>query len=368
MRILLLSLSLRRGGAEKIALLLANGLRHLGHDARILAIRRPVEYDDLIRHYELDVNVLVDSKPYYWANVHRYVARLRKYHKQWRPHVTLVFSAQALIIATLADVGKILVGAQNTDEVQWHQLRPGHLVLNVLEYWCMRSDGLAVAACSRDAGTAFQRRFKLCALQVSIIENAIDFGSVIRRAEQQPGSCPTVLCVGTPYYQKNFAMAIQALHVMRRTGVNARLRIAGDGPDLRDLSQLANSLGLDDSVELLGRRKDIPSLMASSDFLWMTSRWEGFGLVLVEAMAAGLPVIATNVLGVRNVIEHGVTGSLVPSDDHRAMAETTIRLLHSYDDALALSRNAADRVADRYSARRMAQEYATLMASLVAAK
>ena len=87
------------------------------------------------------------------------------------------------------------------------------------------------------------------------------------------------------------------------------------------------SLGLSNRVFLLGERNDVPSILASSDVFVLPSNWEGLPYTVIEAMMAGLPVVATSVGGVPELVEDGVTGFLVPRSDPEALAEALQRLI-----------------------------------------
>src|SRR4030088_3131783 len=113
----------------------------------------------------------------------------------------------------------------------------------------------------------------------------------------------------------------------------ARAIIAGGGdlePYLRDLAQ---DVGVAKRVHVLGPRKDVPALMHAMDVFAMPSIWEGFGLVLLEAMAAGRPIVASRVAPIPEVVLDGQTGLLVPAGDSLALAEALARL--ASDPALA---------------------------------
>ena len=106
----------------------------------------------------------------------------------------------------------------------------------------------------------------------------------------------------------------------------AHVVIAGGG-DLEDfLRELADELGVAERVHVLGPRRDVPALMHALDVFAMPSIWEGFGLVLLEAMAAGKPIVASRVATIPEVVLDGETGILVPAGDEVALAEALASL------------------------------------------
>ena len=120
---------------------------------------------------------------------------------------------------------------------------------------------------------------------------------------------------------KGIAHLIRAMTLLRSQFPAVRLEIAGAGPEESALKLEARKLGLDECITFLGWQSDMASLFAKWDVFVLPSLEEGFGIALVEAMAAGLPVIATTVGGIPEIVEHGKTGLLVAPGDPHALAE-----------------------------------------------
>ena len=127
--------------------------------------------------------------------------------------------------------------------------------------------------------------------------------------------------------------------------------IVGDGELREELEQLAEGL----HVQFLGARDDVPELLASCDVFAFPSLFEGLCLAVIEAQAAGVPVVATPVGGIRETVVDGETGLLVPTRDPRAMAAAIRRLLEDRPAAEAMAVEAKRRVRERYSAERMVE-------------
>ena len=357
MKICLASLNLRRGGAEKIAILLAHELKQMGHEVRLVVVHGPVEYQNLLNAFHICADLLFCNRPYFWTNLLRYALKLRSFIRQWQPDVVTVFGGQILIIARLAGISPLVVSAQNSNGLHWRGNRPGYVILRTMEKWALRGKRVKVVGVSPSVGQAYEKQFSIASAEIPTIFNATEieiFDSPVRELNNER---LTILCVGTLYYQKNFHMAVRALRALMDHGVSAWLRIAGDGPDRQILLDLAKEIGVFENLILLGQRKDIPALMASADIFWITSRWEGFGLVVAEAMAASLPVVGTRVAGLTDVIEDGKTGVLVPLDDHQALAKATLELLRNPLRARQLAQNGHEKAMRDFHPRRMAEEY-----------
>ena len=129
---------------------------------------------------------------------------------------------------------------------------------------------------------------------------------------------------------------------------NAKLLYIGEGELRGDLQRRVDELGLQGSVQLPGWRPDAWRLMKSSNALLLASHWEGLPNVVLEAQAAGLPVVATAVDGTCELIQDQSTGRLVPQGDTNAMATALGEILQNHAAASELSRNARRQVAEHY--------------------
>ena len=132
-------------------------------------------------------------------------------------------------------------------------------------------------------------------------------------------------------YLKDHATAIRTVERLVSRKGNARLVLVGEGPERATIENLVRDRGLEGHVKFLGLRTDVPRLLAAADIALLTSISEGIPLTLIEAMAAGLPVVATRVGGVPEVVVDGETGLLAPAGDDRALAELVCRLVATPD-------------------------------------
>jgi glycosyltransferase involved in cell wall biosynthesis len=177
-----------------------------------------------------------------------------------------------------------------------------------------------------------------------------------------------VLSLGRLRRQKGHDVAMRAFAEIAREEPRARLLVAGDGPERRALESLRAKLGLADRVAMLGTREDVPRLFSASDLVVAASRWEGFGLAVAEAMAAGVPVVATNVDSFPEILEDGVSGILVPPGDPPALARAALRVLR--DEALArrLAGKARERVRRDFTVERMIRAHEEIYEGVLSAK
>ena len=192
---------------------------------------------------------------------------------------------------------------------------------------------VCVAAASRDAGVAAGA----CrAERTVVIHNAVDVAAFA--SPPRVDGAARVVSIGRLAFPKDFGTLVEALAATR---ADYRAAFVGDGPLLQEVAAMILDRGLTERIDLLGNRGDVPDLLASADVFVLSSRSEAFPVSILEAMAAGLPVVATNVGGVAKSVVDGETGLLVPPGDSGALAAALDRLLT--DDALRLRLGAAGR-------------------------
>lgn len=176
-----------------------------------------------------------------------------------------------------------------------------------------------------------------------------------------------VTCVASLKEKKGHAPLLRAWPEVLKRCPEARLVLVGDGPLRDELGRLAESLGTSLQVVFLGVRSDVASILKASDAFVLPSLWEGFGLAVVEAMSAGLPVVATSVDGVREIIRNGQDGILVPPNDPPRLAEAIVELLTNRSRAALLAQSARER-AEEYSVQQMVDRLQEMYERLRAGK
>ncbi len=143
------------------------------------------------------------------------------------------------------------------------------------------------------------------------------------------------------------------------------LWLVGDGPLRPVVEKTVVEMGLEGRVLFLGVRNDVPKLLAASDVLVLSSEYEGVPLTVLEAMAAGKPVIATAVGGVPELVEDGVTGILVPPRNPEALAQGILRLAKDADLRQRMGKAAQQWALERFDIARTAREYEALYLRLL---
>jgi sugar transferase (PEP-CTERM/EpsH1 system associated) len=163
---------------------------------------------------------------------------------------------------------------------------------------------------------------------------------------------------------KDHTTALKSLAAAVSRNPRIRLVLVGDGPERPTIERQIVDLGLQRSVTMLGQRGDVPVLLAAADAFLLTSVSEGLPVTIIEAMAAGLPVVSTGVGGVPEIIDDGDTGLLAPAGDVDALAQAMLRISQDANLRESLAARGRERAASRFSEERMIERYHSLYAEL----
>jgi len=173
-----------------------------------------------------------------------------------------------------------------------------------------------------------------------------------------------LLSVGRLVFEKGHEFLVEAMSTVIRSRQNIVAGICGAGPLKGQLEQQILRNALENHVRLLGQWDSVQDLLAAADIFVLPSRWEGLPMALLEAMMAGLPVIATRVEGVDEVVEDGVHGLLVPLEDPPALAEAILQLAGDRQARSRMGAAASLRIAGEYTTDRMCENYLKIILSL----
>lgn len=192
---------------------------------------------------------------------------------------------------------------------------------------------------------------------VRTIRNGID---VRRFAFVGPQANGPAVVVARLSPEKDLETLLRATALVVREEGKLQLEIAGDGPCLSSLRQTTADLGLEGNVRFLGQVRDIPELLARASLFVLSSLSEGISLTLLEAMASGLPIIATRIGGNPEVVSDGTNGFLVPPQQPHQLADAMLRLWRDRDTSLRFGAAGRRRVEALFDVRRMVAEYEAL--------
>jgi glycosyltransferase involved in cell wall biosynthesis len=282
--------------------------------------------------------------------------RLRDHVRDWNPDVVHAHNPGMAAITALAT----LRGAVRPGMVTIHGVRPAD---DIATSRLLRCTGLPVVACG--AGVAATLRAHGTEPLRTIVNGvgpcprpaAI---AALRREWGLASGLRLIVAVGRLMPQKRHDLAIGAMVRLP----DAALVIVGDGTLRPNLERQIEELGLSGRVRLMGARTDARAILGAADVVVQPSDWEGLPLVVLEAMSAARPVVATRVRGLRELIRDGVDGLLVPSGDADALATAIATILTDHNLACRLGGAAAARFEHEFSEAAMVSAYRSLWLSL----
>ncbi len=257
------------------------------------------------------------------------------------------------------------------NEIEWSK-RPlyGKLFPNLFYPFTFTRD----LAISRQVETNLNRRIlaRVLGRQAQVFYNGIDFDrfqDVEKRANIREEfsialDAPIIGTIGRLTRQKGFDVFLEAIPAVLEKHPTIVVLIIGDGHLRLALEERADSLDISHAVRFAGPRKDIEQLLASMDIFVSASRWEGFPTVLLESIAAEVPIIATTVSGSVELVQHGGNGLLVPPEDAPALSEALDRVLSDLPTYRAGTETARRAAKERFSTTAIAQQLEDLYKTL----
>jgi len=204
-----------------------------------------------------------------------------------------------------------------------------------------------VVAVSQEIKERIQKIYGLTDSNIFVLKNGIIFWNLSvapANLEQEFHAMPNglkLIAVGSLRYEKAFEVLVRAVAELVKQGLNNLfVLIAGEGVERVHLEQLIRDLGVGNYIKLPGIRDDVISLLKASDIFVMPSRFEGLSIAMIEAMACGLPIVASDAPGLRDCIDHEQNGLLFPVEDHKALAERILQLANDKKLRFRLSHGA----------------------------
>jgi glycosyltransferase involved in cell wall biosynthesis len=363
------------GGAQVYVESVVQRLVGLGYDVTVMCSDDPT----VVARYARMARVHPTPIPYRaapWSDV-RFFVRLLRLMRRERFDVVQTSAAKASLFGRLAArLARVPVVIFTAHGFPFHDFMPllPRLGLRMLERvmsrWCT---DMVVSVSEVDRRAAVAEGI-VPPERIITIQNGIDLGGPVAAraaARESLGLAPegpVVGIVGRLAPQKAPADFLRAAALIAREVPAATFLVVGDGPLRSDLERLAGELGLDRQVRFLGFRDDVPRVLAALDVFALTSLWEGLPFTVLEAMRAGTPVVATEVNGVSDVVEHGRTGLLARPRDTAQLAAHVIALLKDPGRARVMGEAGQRRVRQRFDVDRMVSELSDLYQRLHAAR
>jgi glycosyltransferase involved in cell wall biosynthesis len=317
--------SLGAGGAERVASLLANDWTAHGHEVTLVTFDNPGAEPFFALNSEVGLRGLAApaDRRSTWGklgtNLAR-VSRLRSVLREVHPGVIVAFMTEANVIALWAAEGlgvPVVISERNQPE------RPGLGIIHKLARRLTYPKASAIVVQTDAIASWAKARFHV---PVHVIPNPVRLDAGEARREQ--GRDQWLMSLGRLTQQKGFDVLIRSFAALASKYPDWRLKIYGEGPDRAYLERLRAEYGCEERIVLPGLVKDSAEALSKANLFVLPSRFEGYPNALLEALACGLPVIATSAPGgTVEILANGAYGMLVPPDDVAAMTTALDALL-----------------------------------------
>ena len=360
--------SLDRGGAEKQLVLLATHLPrellevHVCTLTRSGPLAKPLNQAGIEIH-QIDKRWKLDPVAFY---------RLRKLLRRLQPHLvhTWIFAANSYgrQAALLAGVKHIVAGERCVDQWKvWHELA-------IDRYLARRTD---VIVTNSSGVVDFYAQHGIARDKFQIIPNGIELpplpaADTLRAARNDlldhleiPHDAQLIGAVGRLWPQKRYKDLIWAAELLKVVRPDSHLLIMGDGPQRSQLLRLRDNLEIADRVHLLGHRDDVPKILPHLNVYWIGSAYEGQSNGVMEAMSYGLPVVASDIAGNRDLVVDQETGFLFPVGDRATLARVTNQLLDNPSWARRLGQAGRTRIGQHFTIKQMVDRHLALYQRLL---
>jgi L-malate glycosyltransferase len=345
------------GGSGVVATELAAALAVRGHDVHVLSTEVPFRLKDQphlwFHRVETPAYPLFREPQYVLSLANKIVQvshsqALDVVHAHYAiPHAAAAYLARQILADSGGPVPRIVTTLHGTD-ITIVGSDPSYT--ETVAYCIDQSDAVTAVSESLRADTYRALRVKR---PIQVIPNFLDCEVHRRRPAPElreqllRGADHLVVHMSNFRPVKRLEAVVEIFRHIRQRA-HARLLLVGDGPDAHLAAERLRSAGLMGEAEFLGEQLDIVTLLSVADLFLLPSAQESFGLAALEAMACEVPVVASDVGGLPEVIEHGRTGFLHPKDDLHAMADSGIRLLQDAELHARIAREARLHVAERF--------------------
>ena len=346
-RVCHVSLTLNTGGLER---LLSDFSRLHNRDQfhlDFVAMKTVGKFADEIQENDCSVTQLQEGSR--WRHIHE----LSQFLKANKIDVVHTHNTYPHINATIAARWAGVPVVVNTR----HGQRLGHGFKSRVQYRFASWLTDCIVNVSDDAARLCRETDGIAEKKIKRIWNGIDIEKFTFTGPQQK---PTAISVARLSPEKDFTTLLKSVAIVVQQIPDFQLTMVGDGQERADLEQLTAELNLTNHVTFLGDRSDVPQLLAEAGFFVSSSLSEGISLTLLEAMAVGLPIVATAVGGNPEIVDEGVTGMLVPSANPEKLAEAIISMCQQQHNWQTIGEQGRDRVATHFEIRRMVKDYEQL--------
>lgn len=356
-RLMIITHDLEIGGLQQVVVNICRTLNRELFDVKILCLRRIGVFHEQVKKLGIEVIQVPKTRRIdYFAFL-----KIIKILKRHRIEIIHTHNTQPLIDGTMA---AILSGVKTIVHTDHARKFPDKLRYMILEK-IMSIFAYKIVGVSEHTSNNLIKYERISPAKIMTIPNGIDevvFNINIDKSEFRcelgiPPQGPIIGFGGRLSEQKGLTYLLQAMPKIIKKLPNTNLIIAGEGPDENELKEEAKKLNIDKNVFFIGPRMDMNKILKFIDIFILPSIWEGLPMIILEAMAAGCPIIATAVGGNATAIHNGVNGRLIPAKDPGTLSTEIIKLLSDSKLRKKYSENSLKIFEKKFSAKIMTRKY-----------
>ncbi len=338
--------ALGMGGAERVVVDICLGLETSEFETVVLSFVSGGYWKEILEKKHIRVIELQKKSKFDFKNF----LMIKKIIKQEKPdivHTHLGGDLYGRLAARLLGYKNIISTEHNVNPDEGFLM---NLIKKITSTWANK-----IIAVSKAVERDLNHRYGIAKEKIRVIYNGIDMKNFIAKETQSNNSLIQIGSAGRLTEQKGFAVLVKALAELK--DLNFHCTIAGEGVKRAELEALVVTLGLTERVSLPGLNSDIPKFLHDLDIFVLPSLWEGLGIAVLEAGATSLPVVASNVDGIREIITDTKNGLLFEPGDAHALADTLRSLINNSNERERLGRALRERVSEHFSVSKMVAEY-----------
>ncbi|MHA1845999.1 MAG: glycosyltransferase [Promethearchaeota archaeon] len=358
--------SLRGGGAERVVVNLINHLERNKYEPYLVIFENKL---DLKRNLKFPIKIVCLEKKSKWDFL-KIILKLRKVIKNYKPDSVISFLQYTNIVTVLSTLYQrrnytLIISERSYPRKYLANNLFGFIERVLMNFTYKQSD--LIIAVSKGIKIVLEEDFRIASKKIKVIYNPIPLEEVILKSKKRVehlflknNDFQLIISAGRLVKLKRFDRLLKAFAIIKRYKKSARLIILGDGILKRELENLALRLNINKFVSFVGYKDNPYAWMSKAHIFALSSDYEGFPNVLIEAMACGVPVISTDCpSGPKEIITNEKNGILVPVGDERKLADGILDLLGDEKKRRRLSIEARKRVQD-FEAKKIVRQYAEL--------